>query len=219
MGVIAQIKSTEVKYLSSSVESCPCNVTLSVKQEVKEVEEPYSFLDGIANISYMWYSMIGCLLTVFLGYVFSVIIETISRRQILKITSQAEIKGQEAYRSSADQKSSSHHEGRIASFITHVVHDVEQQASNMENKIKNIISHTNLAHLHHDMSEDKLGILNEDTVQSVKCVGKDSGTGKLFFIGLFDEPNNQKSDNQQQQKSFESAVPHGEINPALKLDE
>lgn len=203
--MIAQIKSNDVKYLPSSVGSCPCNVALSVKQEV---EETNSFLDGIANISYMWYSMIGCLLTIFLGYVFSVIIEAITRRDILKISSQAEMKG--AYGS----KPTLHHQGRISSFISNVVHDVELQALNIELKIKNIISHTNLSHLHQEMSEDKLAILNEDTVESVKCMGKDSGTGKLFFIGLFDDPSNQESEYQQKQKGYESLDPHGEINPA-----
>jgi len=34
----------------------------------------------------MWYSMIGCLLTVFLGWVISLIIDFVQRRNVLKIT-------------------------------------------------------------------------------------------------------------------------------------
>lgn len=34
----------------------------------------------------MWYSMIGCLLTVFLGWFISLIIDFIQRRNVLKIT-------------------------------------------------------------------------------------------------------------------------------------
>jgi len=34
----------------------------------------------------MWFSMIGCLLTVFLGWLISLIIDALQRRSVLKIT-------------------------------------------------------------------------------------------------------------------------------------
>lgn len=41
---------------------------------------------SIFRLSYMWFSMVGCLLTVFLGWLISVIIDALQRRSVLKIT-------------------------------------------------------------------------------------------------------------------------------------
>lgn len=40
----------------------------------------------IFRLSYMWFAMIGCLLTVFLGWIISLIIEALQRHSVLKIT-------------------------------------------------------------------------------------------------------------------------------------
>jgi sodium-coupled monocarboxylate transporter 8/12 len=207
--IIAQLYTTELEYLPSSVDECPCSINVSTTDETfNEVEQSYSVLKYIAEISYMWYSLIGCFLTVFFGYTFSLIIETIARRRIFKISSQLNFQDDKAKEAEPTPTS---YERRLSNFLTHIVHDVEHSAAKMEEKIKKVISHTSLKnlHFHHEKPEDKFCILNEESVTSVKCVGRDTGSNKLFFIGLYDEPN--------ANDSRKEDADHGEINPAAVL--
>ncbi|ALC43380.1 CG5687 [Drosophila busckii] len=93
IGVMAQLGSVETPTLPTSVELCNChmNVTGIIEELLTESLQPLP-AEGFASwsifrLSYMWFSMIGCLLTVFLGWLFSLIIEMIERRSVLRITS------------------------------------------------------------------------------------------------------------------------------------
>lgn len=208
MGVIAQLNTTELEYLPSSVDECPCTLNASATDETVAMEDSsVSFLDYIAQISYMWYSLIGCLSTVFFGYIFSLINETIARRKIMKISSQLNMPYDQSKETEPNPVS---YERRLSNFLTHIVHDVEQSAHKMEEKIKKVISHTSLSmlHLHGEKPEDKFCILNEESVTSVRCVGRDTGSNKLFFIGLYDEP----------QPEAKDATNSQGVNPSLTLD-
>ena len=79
---------------------------------------------------------------------------------------------------------------KLSSFIHHVAHDVSQSTLKVENKLKEVISHTNLHHLHHGLhgdAEDKISILNEEETDCGVSVSSKSGKGKMFFIGHHDE--------------------------------
>ncbi|XP_034104690.1 sodium-coupled monocarboxylate transporter 1 [Drosophila albomicans] len=92
VGVVAQLGDVKTPTLPTSVESCNChmNVTGIIGDLLSEsllVKTEGGFTSWpIFRISYMWFSMIGCLLTVFLGWLISLIIDALQRRSVLKIT-------------------------------------------------------------------------------------------------------------------------------------
>ncbi|TMW52558.1 hypothetical protein DOY81_002383 [Sarcophaga bullata] len=93
IGVIAQIANVEPESLPLSVENCDCAVNSTqmlgtVILEALPEEEVSGFVSWpIFRLSYMWYSMIGCLLTLFLGLVISAIINSVQKRRVFKINS------------------------------------------------------------------------------------------------------------------------------------
>ncbi|XP_017127714.1 sodium-coupled monocarboxylate transporter 1 [Drosophila elegans] len=92
VGVVAQIVSVEQPALPTSIDNCDCHVNLTniignlLTEPVEIIEEGGFTSWPIFRLSYMWYSMIGCLLTVFLGWLISLIIDFVQRRNVLKIT-------------------------------------------------------------------------------------------------------------------------------------
>ncbi|XP_073836980.1 sodium-coupled monocarboxylate transporter 1 [Musca autumnalis] len=95
IGVVAQISNVDPEDLPLSVENCDClvNVTQSlgsavtVRREALEIAET-GFTDWpIFKLSYMWYSMIGCLLTLALGLIISSIVNCVQKHRVLKINS------------------------------------------------------------------------------------------------------------------------------------
>ncbi|TDG52671.1 hypothetical protein AWZ03_000904 [Drosophila navojoa] len=92
VGVVAQIANVETPALPTSVEHCDChvNVTGIIDDLLSESLLPpadQGFTSWpIFRMSYMWFSMVGCLLTVFLGWLISVIIDAVQRRSVLRLT-------------------------------------------------------------------------------------------------------------------------------------
>lgn len=141
------------------------------------------------KVSYMYYSMIGAGLTVFFGLVVSMLSDMFTRNQILKITSlhdvrQSGVYGQRHFSVASFTLATGR---KLSTFISHVAHDVSQSTMKVENKLKEVISHTNLHHLHlphlHSDSEDRISILNEEESECGSPPLKDTEPGKMFFIG------------------------------------
>ncbi|SPP84877.1 sodium-coupled monocarboxylate transporter 1 [Drosophila guanche] len=92
VGVVAQIASVESPPLPTSIEHCDCHVNVTniledlLTESMNPIKQEGFTSWPIFRLSYMWYSMIGCLLTVFLGWFFSLIIDFNQRRNVLKIT-------------------------------------------------------------------------------------------------------------------------------------
>ncbi|KAH8278221.1 hypothetical protein KR044_002558 [Drosophila immigrans] len=93
VGVVAQLGDVETPTLPTSVQSCNChvNVTDMIDDLLSETLRSETVQEGftswsIFRLSYMWFSMIGCLLTVFLGWLISFIIDALQRRSVLRIT-------------------------------------------------------------------------------------------------------------------------------------
>ncbi|XP_075160532.1 sodium-coupled monocarboxylate transporter 1 [Haematobia irritans] len=94
IGVVAQISNVDPEDLPLSVENCDCfvNATETLissalrREAVGTVES--GFTDWpIFKLSYMWYSMIGCLLTLALGIIISAIVNAVQKHRVLKINS------------------------------------------------------------------------------------------------------------------------------------
>lgn len=148
--------------------------------------------DGILaifhRISYMYYSMIGTLLTIFFGLIISYMAELSDRR---KATAEPEHEG--GFRTpghfSVGSLLSLQTQRRLSSFI----HNVSQSTLKVEHKLKEVISHSNLHHLPHlhvPMSDDeeRISILNEEHDQSNENgMSRCTGRRKMFFIGHHDD--------------------------------
>ncbi|KAH8378913.1 hypothetical protein KR009_002053 [Drosophila setifemur] len=92
VGVVAQIASYEQSALPTFIDQCDCHVNVTnimgdlLTEPIAMVGEGGFTSWPIFRLSYMWYSMIGCLLTVFLGLLISLVVNYIQRRNVLKIT-------------------------------------------------------------------------------------------------------------------------------------
>ncbi|KAL7731459.1 hypothetical protein ACLKA6_017277 [Drosophila palustris] len=96
VGVVSQVASLETPTLATSIEHCDCHVNVTgiitglLIEELRSATVQEGFTSwAIFRLSYMWFSMIGCLLTVFLGWLISLIIDALQRRSVLKITGKA----------------------------------------------------------------------------------------------------------------------------------
>ncbi|CAD7002630.1 unnamed protein product [Ceratitis capitata] len=100
IGVMAQIVNVEPVELPLSVAHCDCKVNETsallptMGDTLMMVETGFSLTSlsswPIFKLSYMWYSMIGCLLTIFLGFVISIIVSAVQRHNVLKISAARE---------------------------------------------------------------------------------------------------------------------------------
>jgi hypothetical protein len=204
LGVTAQIKNTDQPFLHSSVSDCNCivNETTSNANEFPAISDAKSgsdWFETIYKVSYIYYSMIGTLLTIFFGLLISKASDMYTGVQILKIKSTPSFHKsgfpQHGHFSVASFTLAT---GRkLSSFIHHVAHDVSQSTLKVENKLKEVISHTTLHHLHHgyhlhDDSEDRISILNEfENGQSDGPLCVEPKKGKMFFIGYYEGEENE----------------------------
>jgi hypothetical protein len=198
--VTAQIKNTDEPFLNSSAMECDCIVNTTTVNEVPDVSNngDGKWFKMIYQVSYMYYSMIGTLLTVFFGLLVSKLSDMYTKNQILKIKSSHDIP--KGFRTPGHFSVASFTlatSRKLSSFIHHVAHDVSQSTLKVENKLKEVISHTNL-HLHHGLhvgggdAEDKISILNAEDSDCGVPLRKEPGTRKMFFIGYYEDEENEE---------------------------
>ncbi|CAD7081832.1 unnamed protein product [Hermetia illucens] len=94
IGVMAQISNVEPKPLPLSTAECNC--VSNITTIIPNMEEGGNSLQGVLlqengissifRLSYMWYSMIGTVLTIILGLLISVISDIVTKRRVLEIT-------------------------------------------------------------------------------------------------------------------------------------
>jgi len=205
---MAQIKNTtEEPFLRTSVSECDCivNVTSTLIKALTEEEISASSMsndDGFFaifyRVSYIYYSMIGTILTIVFGLIISFFTgpndEDKISNPILKIVADDVHEG--GFRTPGHFSV-----GSFLSVATHrrlssFMHNVSQSTLKVEHKIKEVISHSNLHHLHlvHVPSDDeeRISILNEEDDQleneiSTKSSHMNTGKRKMFFIGQQDD--------------------------------
>jgi hypothetical protein len=191
LGVTAQTKNLDVPFLHSSATECDCIVNVTTTNEVPAASDnDDGWFEMIFQVSYMYYSMIGTLLTIFFGLVVSMLSDMYTNNQILKIKSSHDIPRGFRTPGHFSVASFTLATGRkLSSFIHHVAHDVSQSTLKVENKLKEVISHTNL-HLHHGLhgdAEDRISILNEVDSECDVPLRKETGPRKMFFIGYYED--------------------------------
>jgi hypothetical protein len=92
IGVAAQTKNIEAPFLPLSVTDCDCIVNVTrVTESPAASTKADNWFEMIFHVSYMYYSMIGTLLTIFFGLVVSMLSDMYTKNQILKIKSSHDI--------------------------------------------------------------------------------------------------------------------------------
>lgn len=180
IGITAQIEYTDAPFLPSSASECDCIVNVTTTQSdfsAPDGGDGNSLWRTIYKVSYMYYSLIGTGLTVFFGLAISMVSDAFTRNQILKVKSLHDFhpissKSPALFSVSSFTLATGR---KLSSFIHHVAHDVSQSTLKVENKLKEVISHTNL-HLHglHGDAEDRISILNEEENRKMFFIGEDS---------------------------------------------
>lgn len=125
--------------------------------------------------------MIGTLLTIFFGLIISYLTEKRAEHKLLtKIAIEHEKLPGNRHLSMGSVLALQTQQ-RLTSFIR----NVSQTTLRVEHKLKEVISHTNLHHLHpHGGDEERISILNEEEDQSEgNSSHMDTGRRKMFFIG------------------------------------
>lgn len=162
LGIFALTKGVDEPFLETSIEGCSCYVNETLPTPPEESDEGWYTL--IYKVSYMWYSMIGTILTIVLGLIISVLTHCYEKRQIEKISDSAkETVSIEKFTPSSSTR-------RKISTITH------DTTTKFENKLRDVISHSRFNG--HDGSQEN--IVNDDTIQ----VGQSEESGPSV-IGMF----------------------------------
>jgi hypothetical protein len=206
LGVTAQTRNVEVPFLPLSVSECDCIVNATIADNSAAASDSIAndWFEMIFQVSYMYYSMIGTLLTIFFGLVVSMLSNMYTKNQILKIKSSHDIPRGFRTPGHFSVASFTLATGRkLSSFIHHVAHDVSQSTLRVENKLKEVISHTNL-HLHHGLhgdAEDRISILNDVDGDCEVPMRKETGARKMFFIGYYEDEEHE--DRSRRESDFE----------------
>lgn len=189
LGIFALTFGEDEPFLDTSTEGCSCKVNKTLPFLTSTESQDYSdgWYTSIYKVSYMWYSMIGTILTIIFGLTISVITHAYDKWQIKKITPSVQENKPERFTSNSLMAS-----GRKLSVMVHnMTQDMRQSTAKVENKICDVISHSVL----HNEDDDRMAIINEETLQ----VGEQRENASV--IGMFDKSRS------------------GIDNPAMKVDD
>lgn len=92
VGIMALLKNGEVEPLPLQIDTCEClapNSTMAVNL-MDETNDVTTNSPAIYRISYMWYSFLGCALTILLGLFISTLTESLSKSKVMSIVEQNE---------------------------------------------------------------------------------------------------------------------------------
>lgn len=171
LGICALSFAGEEEFMEMSVEGCSCAVNLTSSTPIPAISLPTAVAEpwytSIYKISYMWYSMIGTLLTIFFGYTASIIVQFVSDRNIKKLTSMTEKEEtQGTFNKSASERK-----------ISAIVQLDAATAAKIESTLRRAMSNSQMPHLRIIDDGDKMMILNEETLQVSTPMTVDSARG------------------------------------------
>lgn len=194
LAIVAQLESIEAPFLHSSASDCDCivNATLhefqssSASININHNDEN-GFFAIFYRISYIYYSMIGTMLTVLFGLIISYVTDMQANNDYAA-PKMSPVAAADGFRTPVSV-------GSIFSQATQrrmdsLIHNVSQTTLKVENILKEVISHGNLHHLHHlhvsSDDEERISILNEEDNRTADS-GSRQHKRKMFFIGHQDD--------------------------------
>lgn len=176
LGVFALTFGKDEPYLDSSVEGCSCAVdeTPIVPEDIDEGNG--SWYSYIYQISYMWYSMIGTLLTIFFGLLVSILTHWLEKRRIMKIvsTKEATVEDEDDNNGFKTSRASSR---RVSEILQTISHDVKHTAVKVEKKLMDVMTHSHHIRSHDD---DRMNIINEESIQAEPAPHNGTPIAEIF---------------------------------------
>lgn len=138
LGILALTNAVEEPFLDTSTAECDCkfNATM-LSPDIGEATES-AWYTSIYKVSYMWYSMIGTLLTIFFGLTISILTQSYDDSKIRKIASSSNLGNMvsNSLRSSAR---------KISTNVQTLTHDLSETTSKLEHKFRDAVqSYRNL---------------------------------------------------------------------------
>lgn len=193
---MAQIKnSSEAPFLHSSASDCDCivNATLHEFQSSSTLidnnhdDDDEGFFGIFYRISYIYYSMIGTMLTILFGLIISFITDMHTDEYASpKMASEGAHEG--GFRTPGHFSVGSFLSLATQRRVSSLIHNISQSTLKVENKLKEVISHSNLHHLHVPADdEERISILNEEDDSTESCSAGGKHKRKMFFIGHQDD--------------------------------
>lgn len=169
LGIFALINNVDEPFLETTTEGCSClfNQTSTIAPALAETNIDEAWYKSIYKVSYMWYSMIGTLLTIVFGLSISVLTHYYEKIQIEKISEE----NKDSTRIERFTPTAFHTSPRMSSINREVTH----VTTKFENQLRNVISKSFNTH---EGSQEN--IINDDTIQ----VGEQEKSGPSV-IGMF----------------------------------
>lgn len=176
LGIFALTFNKDEPFLDTSTEGCSCkvNVTSPVLASSESQDIHDDWYTSIYKVSYMWYSMIGTVLTVGFGLIISVITQFYDDWQIKKISPPSEVNEPERFSSNSLMASGR----KISVMVQNMAQDMRQSTAKVENKICDVISHSVL----HSAADDRMTIINDDETLQIG----EQRENVVSVIGMFD---------------------------------
>lgn len=183
LGIFALTFGEEETFLETSTDSCSCIVNASMIHPASQnIQVETVWYKSIHKVSYMWYSMIGTVLTIILGLLISILTQCYEEWRITKIASSTKehvnnTNGRGRFSSCSGTFASRR---KLSTIVQAMTHDVTQSTAKIESKLWEVIAHSNL---HHSATSDQIDISNDETIQ----VGEGDDTRGSSVIGMFNE--------------------------------
>lgn len=162
LGIFALAYGKDEPFLETTTEGCSCDVG-EPPSIPDAVDGNNSWYSSIYQISYMWYSMIGTLLTISFGLFVSVVTHWYEKRSIMKIASVKEPKEVKEDEDNNGFKTSRASSRRVSEILQAISHDVKHTAAKVEKKLLEVMAHS---HSHRPHDDDRMNIINEESIQA-----------------------------------------------------
>lgn len=167
LGIFALANGVDEPFLKTSTDECNCFVNATLTATGPPVIDDEAWYTSIYKVSYMWYSMIGTLLTVVFGLLISVLTQYYEERQIAKISASAREQVDNIGRFTPNSLSTVTR--KVSTVVQTMTHDMTAKIDN-----RPPILHSKANDL------DEIDIMNDETIQ----VGGTS-QNTTSVIGLF----------------------------------
>lgn len=170
LGIFALANGVDEPFLETTTDSCSCLINATLTNIEKPLTIDEAWYTSIYKVSYMWYSMIGTLLTIGFGLLISILTQYCEERKIAKLSASTKNQGNISRFSSHSLPTAAR---KVSTIVHTMTHDVTQSTSKIENKLRGVILHSHASDL------DEVNIMNDETIQ----VGETQNTSSV--IGMF----------------------------------
>lgn len=192
LGIFALTYAVDEPFLETSTDECSCTVD-SPSAPVAPTEQPIdeAWYEAIYKVSYMWYSMIGTLLTVVFGLVISIVTHYHDECRIAKLCKATKTEDSDCGNFKRHSLTAS---GRKISAIVHTIsQDVANSTAKFEGKFWDMVavSHN---HVHLPKLNEQINISNDETVQVGECQSSGPSVVGFFAGGGYENPTLIKND-------------------------